>query len=504
MTYLKIFLFYTSDSFGLRNMLFNSLEFAIFFVTFFFLYWFVFNRRLKSRNLLILLGSYTFYAWWDWRFLSLLAGSSMVNYFLGIYIDKSENEKRRRFLIFLGLLQGLGGLLFFKYFNFFIHSLVDAFSIVNVNVNIHTLNLILPLGISFYTFRAISYLLDIESGKIKPTTDLVVFFTYISFFPSLLSGPIDRAKTLIPQLEKKRIFDYNQAADGLRQILWGLFKKVVIADNCAAITSQIFDNYQYFPASSLLLSIFLYTIQFYADFSGYADMAIGFSHLLGFNITKNFNYPFFAQNIAEFWQRWHISLTAWMTEYVFTPLAFIFRGLGKTGVILAILINFVLVGLWHGANWTFIVFGLVQGCYFIPLVLRGALSKKKNISKDKLLPTFWELVNIVGTFTFIMLTTIIFRSKTIWQAYQYYRSFFSVSLFSIPVMPIDTLKTSLVLIIFVLIMLVVEWLQRGKEHGLQMDHFKLPVFKPIIYGTLAFVIFLFGATTADQFIYFEF
>lgn len=485
-------------------MQFNSPEFAIFFITFFFLYWFVFNQRLKSQNILILLGSYAFYAWWDWRFLSLLAGSSMVNYLLGISIDKSQNEKRRRCLVFLGLLQGLGGLLFFKYFNFFINSLVNAFSICHINVNIHTLNIILPLGISFYSFRAISYLLDIESGKIKPTTDVVVFFTYMSFFPSLLSGPIDRAKTLIPQLEKERVFDYNQATDGSCQIVWGLFKKIVIADNCAAITSQLFDNYQDFPASSLLVGIFFYTIQVYADFSGYTDMSIGFSRLIGFSITKNFNYPFFSQNIAEFWQRWHISLTTWMTDYVFTPLSITFRDLGKSGLILAILINFALVGLWHGANWTFIIFGLLQGCCFIPLIIRGKLKRKKATSEIKLLPTLRESANILGTFTFIMLTIIVFRADTIGQALQYYRGFFSVSLFSRPVMPIGESKMSVALIMFILAMLVIEWLQRGREHGLQMGHIKRPAVKPIIFCALVMIIFLFCATTANQFIYFEF
>jgi alginate O-acetyltransferase complex protein AlgI len=405
-------------------MVFNSLEFALFFVLFFFLYWLIFNRNLRIQNLLILAASYVFLAWWDWRFLSILAGSSVVNYFLGIYIEKTQNEKHKRFLIYLGLLQGLGSLLFFKYFNFFINSLTDAVSIFNVSLNIHTLNLILPLGISFYTFRAISYLLDIDSGKIKPTSDGVVFLIYMSFFPTLLSGPIDKARTFIPQLEKKRVFNYDQAKDGLRQIVWGLFKKVVIADSCTTFTDHIFNNYEHLPASSLLLGALFNIIQIYADFSGYSDMAIGFSRLMGFNITKNFNFPFFAQNIAEFWRRWHISLTTWMTEYVFTPLSFIFRESGKAGLFLAILINFILVGLWHGANWTFIIYGFLNGCYFIPLIIKGTLNKKKPITKDKPLPSSREFINMSGTFTLVMLTSVIFRSESISKAYHYYSRLF--------------------------------------------------------------------------------
>ncbi len=263
-------------------MVFNSLEFVIFFPVFFLLYWFVFGRNKRAQNIFFLFGSYMFYSWWDWRFLFLLIGSSMANYFLGIYIDKTENEKSKKILVFLGLILGVGGLLVFKYYNFFIDSLISAFATFDIKLNIHSLNLILPLGISFYTFRAISYLLDINNGKVRPSTDFVVVFSYIAFFPCLVAGPIDRAGTFIPQMERIRKFDYSQARDAMQQILWGLFKKVVIADNCSKCTNAIFENYQTLPASSLLLGAFYFTIQVYADFSGYSDMAIGFSQLLGF------------------------------------------------------------------------------------------------------------------------------------------------------------------------------------------------------------------------------
>lgn len=336
------------------------------------MYWQVFGRNLKVQNVILLLGSYIFYAWLNWKFLLLLIISSAVSYVLGLSISKTTNEKKKNLLLYLAVFQSLGILFFFKYFNFFITSIVDLLNVFHLNPNIQTLKIILPFGISFYTLKLISYVLDVYNEKIEPTNDWFVFFNYVSFFPCLLAGPIDRADNFIPQLEKSRQFSYAQSVDGFRQILWGLFKKIVIADSCASITGQLFDNYQNYPGSSLLLGAFLYIVQIYADFSGYSDMAIGISKLLGFSIPNNFNYPFFAQNIAEFWQRWHISLTSWMTEYVYSPLSFIFRRYAKNGIILSIIINFILVGLWHGSNWTFVIFGLLHGLYFIPLILNGS------------------------------------------------------------------------------------------------------------------------------------
>ena len=273
-------------------MIFNSYIFILFFAIVFGLYWFVFNSNVKTQNLVVLTASYFFYSYADWRFSFLLFGITILNYFLGIYIDKATQPTTRKILLYIGLIQGIGGLAFFKYYNFFVTSIVDAFALLSVSVSLKTLEIIVPLGISFFTFRTLSYLLDVEKGKIKPITDWIVFFTYVSFFPSLLSGPIDKARTFIPQLEKLRVFDYNQASDGMRQILWGFFKKIVVANNCAPITNEIFANYETLPASSLFLGALLYTFQIYADFSGYSDMAIGFSKLLGFTITKNFDYPF--------------------------------------------------------------------------------------------------------------------------------------------------------------------------------------------------------------------
>jgi alginate O-acetyltransferase complex protein AlgI len=483
-------------------MLFTSLPFVLFFLVFFVLYWFVFSRDLKLQNLFILAGSYLFYAWWDWRFLFLLIGSSALNYFLGIQLYKSKQERYRSFLLWIGLLQGLGGLLFFKYFNFFITSLVSALSAVNVKPDIYTLNIILPLGISFYTFKTISYLLDIKEGKINPTTDWVIFFSYVSFFPAVISGPIDRPKTLIPQLEKKRVFNYAEASDGMRQILWGGFKKVVIADNCAAFTTDIFDHYKTLPASFLLFGAFLFTIQIYTDFSGYSDIAIGLSNLLGFKITKNFDSPFFAQNIADFWRRWHISLTTWLTDYVFTPLTIYFRDYGKTGLILAILINFTAIGIWHGANWTFVLFGFLHGCYYIPLILRGTINKKKKLASTQLLPPLKVFLNMAGTFILVMFTFIIFRADNLTQAFDYYGRLFSLSIFS--GFKITEKVNIIATLTCIIIMLAAEWLQRDKQHALQIDFIKKFPVRAVIYYGLVLIILSFSATKHVDFIYFKF
>jgi len=483
-------------------MTFNSIQFVLFFFVFFFTYWFVFNRRLKLQNLFVLLGSYLFYAWWDWHFLFLLITSSAVNFILGIYVDKTRNERKRQLFLWVGVLQALGCLFYFKYFNFFIASFADVLTRLNFNVNIHTVNILLPIGISFYTFKTLSYLFDIKRRKIEPTRDWVVFFSYVAFFPSLISGPIDRPDLLIPQLKKKRVFSYVTAVDGLRQILWGLFKKIVIADNCAKITDHIFNSYWSYPASTLLIGAFYYTVQLYADFSGYSDMAIGLAHLLGFNITKNFNYPFFAQNIADYWRRWHISLTSWVTDYVFTPLSITLRHLGKAGLVIAILLNMIIVGIWHGANWTFIIYGFLNGLYFIPLILMRTINNKKSTEKEEKKPVSSKSLNIVITFILMMLTNIIFRLENVTKAFHYYLKLFSFSLFTIPVMQFKT--EALITLICIAIMFFVEWCHQEKEHGLQIGYIKLPILRFGIYSGLIYILFSFSSTEIHQFIYFHF
>ena len=450
-------------------MLFTTGPFFLFFAAFFLLYWFVFNKGVRWQNGLLLAGSYFFYAWGDWHFLVLLAGSSVLTYLLGIQMGKAGKSKGGSVLLWVGLAQGLVFLLYFKYFTSF-----------------------LPLGLSFYTFKMMSYLLDIRKGKIRPARDWVVFFSYLAYFPCLVAGPIDQPGVLIPQLEKKRVFDYGQASDGMRQILWGLFKKVVIADNCGVWSGQIFSHYKELPGSALWYGAFLNAIWLYADFSGYSDMAIGYSRLIGFNVTRNFNYHFFARNIADFWRRWHISFTSWMTEYVFTPLAIFFRNYGKAGLILAILINFILIGMWHGPHRTFVYFGILNGCYFIPLVLRGTLNKKGRGNGFAR----------AGTFVLVMLTFVIFRSESMHAAADYYHRLFTTSVVARFYIE-DPVFTSIILACIVLLF-AAEWLQRDKQHALQIDVVKWFPARVLIYSCLILLILTYGPTKNADFIYLKF
>lgn len=488
-------------------MIFSSTTFILFFGLFFVLYWFHLNKNLKVQNLLLLLSSYVFYAWADWRLLSYLIGVSILNFYLGIYIEREIILWRRRLLVYIGLIQGVGGLLFFKYYNFFITSFNEAFQTLNLHINLQTLQIIMPLGISFFTFKTISYILDVDKRKVGATKDWIVFFNYVSFFPTILSGPIDKGRDFIHQLEKRRTFEYNKMVDALRQILWGVFKKLVIADNIAIYTDLIFSNYENQPGSILLLGAFLYTIQLYADFSGYSDMAIGIGRLMGFSVTKNFDFPFFAQNIAEYWRKWHISLTSWLTEYVFTPLSISFRDYGKLGLILAIVINFIVVGLWHGANWTYVLFGFLHGCYFIPLIIRGTMNKRKKIAQDKILPKFQQTVNILATFILVMFTNVIFRAETISQAWGYYSSLLTKPFFDFSSSAqkiIDMNPQFIIVAALCFVLLIADWSQRDKEHTLQFEHKKVNM--PLRWGLYYLLVFsiIYFQGSQQSFIYFQF
>jgi len=463
------------------------------------LYWVVFARNLKIQNLFLLISSYLFYAFADWRFLIVLLLNSAANYYLGLAIYNGDSERKQKTLLRIGLFLGVGTLIYFKYTNFFIHGFTNLSNAIHLHTNLRTINLILPLGISFYTFRTLSYLLDIYYKKMQPTRNWVDFFCYASFFPEILSGPIDRARTFIPQLQKVRTFDYVKAVDGMRQILWGLFQKVVIADNCAPLVTYIFNNYKQQTGITLLLGAFYYAFQLYADFSGYSDMAIGIGKLLGFDLTRNFNFPFFSKNISDFWRKWHISLTQWLTDYVFTALTVRWRNAGKTGIVFSIIVTFIIIGAWHNANWTWIVFGGLNGLLFIPLILKGNILKGGVIAKGRSFPNFKEFLSMLGTFTAVMLLMVITRSSTIWQACDYLGRIFSVSLFTFP--KVLSIKTISIIFIFIFI----EWLQRDKMHGLQLSKVKSPIARLIIYYILIFAIILLNPGPAQEtFIYFKF
>jgi alginate O-acetyltransferase complex protein AlgI len=483
-------------------MPFNSLPFVLFFVSFFLLYWRVFSGNLTLRNLFILAGSYFFYAWWDWRFLLLLIANSALNFLLGLGMAKTEKEGRRSFLLGLGLLGGLGCLFFFKYYNFFVTSLSSASASIGLRLDIHVVQVILPLGISFYTFRTMSYLLDIRRNKIEPVRDWLAFFCYVAFFPCLTAGPIDRAGTLIPQLQTKKTFDYDQASDGMRQILWGLFKKLVIADNCALFTTGIFDQYKSLPGSSLLFGALLFPIQLYADFSGYSDIAIGIASLLGFNVTRNFNYPFFAQNIVDYWRKWHISMTSWLTDYVFTPLSIQLRDRGKPGVIIAVVLTFTAIGIWHGANWTYVLYGFLNGCLFIPAILLGTMNKREKTRQDGAPFSPGAFFNRIGTFVLVALCLVIFRADNIGEAFGYYGRMFSHTIVSRPTL--TEKPYALAPLIFIALMFSAEWFQRNKRHALQLDFVKGFAIRALIYLSLIGIILAFSATANKDFIYFKF
>lgn len=478
-------------------MLFNSIEFAIFLPVVFILYWFVINKSLKVQNFFLLVVSYIFYGWWDWRFLSLIIFSSFVDYVVGLGLGRYEEPKKRKLLLLTSILVNLGFLGFFKYYNFFVESFVDAFSLFGQQLNPTTLNIILPVGISFYTFQTLSYTIDVYRRQLEPTKDMVAFFAFVSFFPQLVAGPIERATELLPQFYRKRKFDYSQAVDGMRQILWGLFKKIVIADNCAQYANEIFASSTNASGSTLLLGAFFFAFQIYGDFSGYSDIAIGTARLFGIKLMQNFAYPYFSRDIAEFWRRWHISLSTWFRDYVYIPL-----GGSRGGTWMKVrntFIIFIVSGFWHGASWTFIVWGFLNACYFLPLLL---LKKNRThlgtVAEGRWLPDVREVFQMGATFFVTLIAWVFFRAGSIEHAFSYLAGIFSSSLFSMP--EGYSRKVLLLIVLFV----AVEWLQREKQHALQFEGVNIP--RPVRWGayyTIGFIIVWFGGSQ-QEFIYFQF
>ncbi len=481
-------------------MLFNSIDFAVFLPIVFFLYWFVTQKNLKLQNLLIIIASYIFYGWWDYKFLTLIVFSSFLDYSIGLRLSNCEDKRKRKTLLVLSLLVNLGFLGFFKYYNFFLDNFVNAFSLFGNSINIQGLNIILPVGISFYTFQTLSYTIDVYKRKLEPTRDIVSFLAFVSFFPQLVAGPIERASNLLPQFYKKREFVYKKAIDGLRQILWGLFKKVVVADNCATFANQIFDNYSENSASTLLFGALFFTFQIYGDFSGYSDIAIGTSRLFGFNLKQNFAFPYFSRDIAEFWRRWHMSLSTWFRDYLYIPL-----GGSRGGTWMKIrntFIIFIVSGFWHGANWTFVIWGFLNALYFLPIML---LNKNRintnNVAENRLLPTFTEFRQIIFTFFLTVIAWVFFRAPSVTDAILYLKGLVSKSIFSVP----DNLNSWLITIFFIFVLIFTEWLQREKQHALELgDANKIPRYlRWCFYVIIFFTIFWYGGSEQD-FIYFQF
>ena len=482
-------------------MVFNSIPFVLFFVAVFFIYWFALKKTTKGQNLFLLLASWFFYGYADWRMLPLLILATVVFFFLGRRIAVAKTERQSYWWSFLGVSIGVGALLYFKYFNFFIESFALLVSKCGLHANIHSFNILMPLGISFFTFRLISYVIDIRRGVTEPTSDFVAFATYISFFPCILSGPIDRPR-FIKQLQDQRSFDYDKAIDGGRQILWGLFKKAVVADNCATYVDQVWSSLGIQSGSTLLLAAVFYVFQIYADFSGYSDMAIGIGKLLGFRVMDNFKYPLFALNIADYWRRWHISLTQWLTDYVFMPLNVKFRAWGKSGMIVAILITFILIGLWHGDNWTFACFGLYHGLLYIPLILSGKFYKKTKLQVNRFgFPTLNDFGRMILTFALVTIGLILFRAESLFQAKVFLCGIPAKSLFTVPWL-INRIYY-IPQLLFIATMLFFEWIHRKEEHGLTLSLVRSKVLRYGVYAFLMMMIIWVGGK-AETFIYFQF
>ena len=477
-------------------MLFNSVEFAVFLPIVFLLYWFVFNKNLKVQNLFIVLASFVFYGWWDWRFLFLIAFTSACTYAAGLLIEKyREQPKKAKTVSAVNIVINLLILGIFKYYDFFVTSFADAF--LGGRTDGLLLKVILPVGISFYTFKALSYSIDVYKGKIEATSDAIQFFAFVSFFPQLLAGPIDRATTLLPQFAKPRSFNYETGVDGMRQILWGLFKKVVVADNCALFVDNIFSTYQTQSGSTLLLAAIFFTFQIYGDFSGYSDMAIGAAKLFGFKSMTNFRVPYFSRDIAEFWRRWHISLTSWFRDYVYIPLGG--SPCSKAKIVRNTFVIFLLSGFWHGANWTFIAWGAYHALLFLPLILLGKNRRfRDTVAEGRLLPSLKEFGQILLTFVLVLFGWILFRADSIGDAWQYVCGIFSKSLFSAPdASGVTGFSFAIV------IMLIVEWLQRKKEHALDLSNVNVAVLRYAVYLAVLFLTFALGGH-AENFIYFQF
>ena len=478
-------------------MLFNSLAFAAFLPLVFALYWALGRAHIRWQNTLLLAASYVFYGWWDYRFLGLLFLSSSVDYALGIAMELSASKRRRRAFLIASLCVNLGVLGFFKYFNFFAESFTELLNGLGLQAHPTTLQIVLPVGISFYTFQTLSYTIDIYRRQMSPTRDPIAFFAYVSFFPQLVAGPIERARCLLPQFAEPRVFDAVKATDGLRQMLWGFAKKVVVADNLAPHVNVIFGDYGSQDGSLLCLGVVLFAVQIYCDFSGYSDIAIGTARLFGFSLMRNFAFPYFARDIAEFWRRWHISLSTWFRDYVYIPLG----GSRSTFSVRVrnIVITFVVSGFWHGANWTFLAWGLLHGLYYLPLMIRGRNRDNLDVvASGRLLPTAGEAVRILSTFVLVLIAWVFFRAPTVGDALAYLGRVIST-----PFIGDVPHRRFIVAAVYLLPFFAVEWLQRSKEHALDIAA-SPRLIRWVIYLAVGLTVLTLGNFGENEFIYFQF
>lgn len=480
-------------------MLFNSFEFLIFLPVVFILYWFVSRKSLHWQNVLLLIASYFFYGWWSYKFLGLLALSTVLDYVYGFSVA-SPDRKRAKFFLWLSIINNLGILAVFKYYNFFAEQFQQGLEVLGLKANPVFLQVALPVGISFYTFHGMSYVFDIYRGKQKPVSNFVDYAVFVSFFPLLVAGPIERANHLLPQVQKSRVFNYAQAVEGCRLILWGMIKKVIIADNLAVTVDEMFGNYQHFNGVSLIVGVIAFAFQIYGDFSGYSDIALGTSKLFGFELLSNFRFPYFSRDIAEFWRRWHISLSSWFKDYLYVPL-----GGSKHGKLKAVrntFIIFLVSGFWHGASWSFIVWGLIHACGFLPLLLlnRNRTHVNDVVGNNRALPNLRELWQMVATFSFVSFAWIFFRADGIDCALGYIKQIIT-SLFEHPGQNLNFAGKSTFL--YILPVVICDWWFRHDERSLKT--IKNKIIRRIVYSILITVLLVMILTSKEQsFIYFQF
>ena len=468
-------------------MLFNSLDFAIFLPIVFILFWIIPNKNLTSQNLLIVFSSYVFYGWWDWRFLSLIIFSTVVDFLVGQQLSKEHKDIMRKLLLFISLFINLGFLAIFKYYNFFLENFIEAFNLFGMKINANSLNIILPVGISFYTFQTLSYTIDVYNRKLLSTKNFLAFSAFVCFFPQLVAGPIERASNLLPQFYKKQVFYYTNISEGVKSIIYGFFLKLVIADRVAIYVNTIYNNVDAHEGLSFVLATIFFAIQIYCDFAGYSLIAIGTARLFGFKLMKNFNRPYFSFSVSEFWRRWHISLSSWFRDYLYIPLGG--NKVSNNRILINILITFVISGLWHGANWTFIIWGALNGLYII--IEKFLIKKSKK-----------NIINILITFFLICFSWIFFRANNLNDALYIIKTIFSnIGSLYVPTSDVTSLYYS---IIVILILLTVEIKHEFFDTIFTIRKNKIIFFRWFYYCALIFIILYIGVFDSSQFIYFQF
>ncbi|HWN94430.1 MAG TPA: MBOAT family protein [Methylomirabilota bacterium] len=480
-------------------MTFTTLTFLIFFVAVFALYWSL--RSLRAQNILLVIASYVFYGWWDWRFCLLMVAASLVDFSVGLGLNKAEVPWKRKFLLTCGLTCNLSMLGFFKYFNFFAENFQIAAAQIGWQMDPFILNVVLPVGISFYTFQTMSYSIDIYRRKLRGTTQLLEYLAYVSFFPQLVAGPIERATHLLPQFFKERLFSEAQATDGCKQILWGLFKKMVIADNLAPIVEAAFSNPSAYNGAELALATIFFAFQIYCDFSAYSDIAIGVAKLLGFELMRNFAYPYFSQSVGEFWRRWHISLSTWFKDYVYFPLGG--NRVGQSRLIFNVMVTFLLSGLWHGASWNFLIWGALNGLGVLPEILRPRHSKRNSSEIPVSQPSVGACFKILATFTFICVGWVFFRAQTFAGALLVLERIGTSFLSSAGGLLARHDPTDGRIFIVLPLLVGLEWVKRRYPHPLVFERW--PRFaRGIAYAALFWTIVYLGTYGSSTFIYFQF